>query len=102
MAAIAFDTLRYVKTLKAAGVEEKQAEAMAEAQIDLMEQMEDTRLKELATKGDVRQLEIKIMQVEVRIAESKAETIKWMFGVAAGQAMFIIAILKLFPSHGSP
>ncbi|HAT50394.1 MAG TPA: DUF1640 domain-containing protein, partial [Alphaproteobacteria bacterium] len=87
MTAIAFDTLKYVKTLKAAGVEGKQAEAMAEAQIDLMEQMEDTRLKELATKGDVRQLEVrlesKIMQVEVRIAESKAETIKWMFGVAA-------------------
>ncbi|HAT50393.1 MAG: DUF1640 domain-containing protein [Nitrospirae bacterium] len=92
MTAVAFDTLRYVRTLKAAGVEERQAEAMAEAQVDLMEQVEDTRLKELATKGDVRQL-------EVRIAESKAETIKWMFGVAAGQAMFIIAILKLFPSH---
>ncbi|HIJ85127.1 MAG TPA: hypothetical protein HPQ00_13120, partial [Magnetococcales bacterium] len=46
----------------------------------------------LATKGDVQRFELKI-------AELKAETIQWMFGVATGQAMFIIAILKMFPSH---
>ncbi|MBF0109459.1 MAG: hypothetical protein HQL76_09805 [Magnetococcales bacterium] len=76
---------KYVKTLKTFGFDEKQAEALAEAQTDLLDHVEASLLKELATKRD--------------IAELKAETIKWMFGIAAGQAMFIIAILKMFPAH---
>ncbi|MBF0138645.1 MAG: DUF1640 domain-containing protein [Magnetococcales bacterium] len=96
MTTITFDTHKYIKTLKAAGFEERQAEALADAQTGFVQQVEETRLKELATKGDLRQLELKL---EATIAESKAETIKWMFGVATGQAMFIIAILKMFPSH---
>lgn len=60
--------------------------------VGLMGQREEMRLKDLATKGDVQKLELKI-------AELRAEIIKWMFGVATGQAMFIIAILKMFPSH---
>ncbi|MBF0434928.1 MAG: DUF1640 domain-containing protein [Magnetococcales bacterium] len=96
MTTITFDTHKYIKTLKAAGFEERQAEALADAQTGFVQQVEETRLKELATKGDLRQLELKL---EAKIAESKAETIKWMFGVATGQAMFIIAILKMFPSH---
>lgn len=92
MTTIAFDTHRYVKTLTAVGFDESQAEAMAQAQSDFTKQLEASNLKELATKSDVQRLELKI-------AELKAETIKWMFGVATGQAMFIIAILKMFPSH---
>ena len=49
MAAITFDTLKFVETLKEAGVNEKQAKAMVEAQRDsLSEAMES----QLATKGD--------------------------------------------------
>ncbi|MBF0418854.1 MAG: DUF1640 domain-containing protein [Magnetococcales bacterium] len=96
MTTITFDTHKYIKTFKSAGFEERQAEALADAQTGFVQQVEETRLKELATKGDLRQLELKL---EDKIAESKAETIKWMFGVATGQAMFIIAILKMFPSH---
>ncbi|MBF0173685.1 MAG: hypothetical protein HQL83_09605 [Magnetococcales bacterium] len=43
----------------------------------------------LATKADLK----------LAISECRTDIIKWMFGVAAGQAMFIIAIIKLFPSH---
>ena len=45
MVAIAFDTLKYAKRLKDAGVPEKQAEAEAEAL--------EVNLKELATKDDL-------------------------------------------------
>ena len=45
MATIAFDTLKYAKRLKDAGVPEKQAEAEAEAL--------EVNLKELATKDDL-------------------------------------------------
>ncbi|MBF0435341.1 MAG: DUF1640 domain-containing protein [Magnetococcales bacterium] len=79
MTTISFDTL--IKTLKSAGFEKRQAEA----QTELLEQVVSDHVKELATKRD--------------IAELKAETIQWMFGVATGQAMFIIAILKMFPSR---
>lgn len=85
MTTIAFDTLEFTEQLKTSGVPDDQAKGHAKAMAHVLEQVEETRLKELATKRD--------------IAELKAETIKWMFGVATGQAMFIIAILKLFPSH---
>ena len=58
--------------------------------------MRDFRLEDVATKGGLKELKA---ELEAKISESKAEMIMWMFGVAAGQAMFIIAILKLFPSH---
>ncbi|HAT51297.1 MAG: DUF1640 domain-containing protein [Nitrospirae bacterium] len=92
MTTITFDTYTAIKRLKAAGFDELQAEALS----DTIKEAQETQLADLATKGDIRQLELKL---EAKIAESKAETIKWMFGVATGQAMFIIAILKLFPSH---
>ncbi|MBF0309047.1 MAG: DUF1640 domain-containing protein [Magnetococcales bacterium] len=91
-----FDTLKYVKTLKAAGFEEKQAEALAEAQTSLQEQVETFRQKERTTKGDLQAAEARL---QTRIAEAKAETIQWLCGVAAAQAVFILAILKMFPAR---
>ncbi|HIJ85125.1 MAG: hypothetical protein HW380_1282 [Magnetococcales bacterium] len=85
MATITFDTHDAIRRLKAAGFDELQAEAISSTFKDAV----DTHLAELATKADLR----------LAISEAKAETVKWMFGVATGQAMFIIAILKMFPSH---
>ena len=53
MATIAFDTLRFSKRLKDAGVPDKQAEAEAEALAEVFE----VNLKELATKDDLVALE---------------------------------------------
>ncbi len=50
MSAIAFDTLKYSKRLKEAGVPDKQAEAEAEALAEVLE----VNLKDLATKEDLR------------------------------------------------
>ncbi|HIJ84135.1 MAG: DUF1640 protein [Magnetococcales bacterium] len=103
MTAITFDTHEYIKELKAVGFTEEQAEVQAKTlssifktNLDELATRRDLKELELATRSDLRQLELKL---EAKIAESKAETIKWLFGVATGQAMFIIAILKMFPSH---
>jgi len=48
-----FDTLRYVKTLKAADVPEKQAEAQVEALRDVLEAALADQSTQLATKADV-------------------------------------------------
>ncbi|MEO5328679.1 MAG: CCDC90 family protein [Magnetococcus sp. THC-1_WYH] len=96
MTAVTFDTHAYIKELKSAGFTEEQAEVQAKTLSSIFK----TNLDELATRRDLKELELTI-KAELRrdIETAKAETIKWMFGVATGQAMFIIAILKLFPSR---
>lgn len=37
-------------------------------------------------------------ELEVKFAEGKAETIKWVVGVGFAQAAMILAVLRLFPS----
>ncbi|MBF0163292.1 MAG: DUF1640 domain-containing protein [Magnetococcales bacterium] len=95
-ATITFDTHAFVKELKAAGFTEEQAEV----QTRILSSVFKTHLDELATRRDLKELELTI-KAELRkdIETAKAETIKWMFGVAAGQALFIVTLLKLFPGH---
>ncbi|MBF0262662.1 MAG: DUF1640 domain-containing protein [Magnetococcales bacterium] len=90
--AVTFDTMTYAKRFKAAGFTESQAEEVVTA----LREVRDARLDELATKGDIKEAKA---EMEAKIADAKAEIIKWMFGVAAGQAAFVITILKMFPSH---
>ena len=54
MTVLTFDTLKYVKTLKAAGFEEPWAEALADVQRDIL----SANLEELATKRDIKELEL--------------------------------------------
>ncbi|GAB0057348.1 hypothetical protein SIID45300_01675 [Candidatus Magnetaquicoccaceae bacterium FCR-1] len=85
MTAITFDTHTAIKRLKAAGFDEQQAEALS----DTIREAQEAKLNELATKGDLKEA----------IAEAKVDIIKWMFGVSAGQALFILTVLKMFPAH---
>jgi hypothetical protein len=72
-----FDTLAYAKALRAANVENTQAEAMADALKGAL-----TRgSSELATKAD--------------LAELKAELLKWMFGQAIAIVGLTVALMKL-------
>ena len=61
---IAFDTLSYVKKLKAAGVPEQQAEVQAETFNEIIEER-------LATKQDLKELEVSlkrdIKELEMRL-----------------------------------
>jgi len=81
-----FDTLQYVKRLKAADVPEKQAEAQAEALRAALE------TQDVATKGDIALLEAKI-------AIARRDTIIWLGGISI--AGFSVVISVLFRLLGS-
>ena len=84
-----FDTLSYARRLKEAGVDEKQAEAHAEAVRDAMTQG-------AATKADIAHLENKIDKglaaLETRIAELKVTLLPAIVGVG-GVVAAVIAFL---------
>jgi hypothetical protein len=113
------DTLQIVKRLKEAGFAEPQAEALTIVFRDFRE----TDFSTFATRADIQSLKSEIERVEtklvteiervetklvteiglaeskleVKIAESKAEVIRWVFGIAFAQAALILTILRLFP-----
>jgi predicted phage-related endonuclease len=66
MSAVAFDTLKYAKRLKEAGFTEQQAEALASAQVDLIE-------ARLATKADIFGLTRDIKEVEAKLTRDIKE-----------------------------
>ncbi|MBF0311540.1 MAG: DUF1640 domain-containing protein [Magnetococcales bacterium] len=98
--AIPFDTLAFVKELESAGVPAPQAEAQAKALSGVLQKVEESHLKELATKGDV----------ETAVGAAKIEIIKWTAGMFAAQTALIIgamfAVMKLnqppAPVHQAP
>ena len=61
MATITFDTHKFVKTLEAAGVPVSQAEAISNA----VKEAQDSA--EIATKADIRELEMRIRELELRL-----------------------------------
>ena len=75
MAAITFDTLKFARRLKAAGVPEKQAEAEAEALAEVFSEALETQL---ATKSDIVRL------------EGELKLIKWMVGLVIGGVLALV------------
>ena len=59
---VTFDTLKFVETLKASGFDEPQAKGMAIA----IQEVQKPNLDEIASKGDLRELEARIMG-EIRL-----------------------------------
>jgi len=85
MTSVAFDTLGYFEKLPSAGVPEPQAKAHADAMRGLVEER-------LATKGDLRELE---MRLDLRLAELKGDLVKWVAGMLVAQAAVVAALVKL-------
>ncbi len=77
MATITFDTLKFANRLKDAGVPAAQAEAQAYAIADALVG------SDLVTKSDL----------QVAIAELRADIIKWMVGLALVQVGLLVGIL---------
>jgi len=96
MSSLTFDTLKFANTLKDAGVPEKQAEAEARALSDVLE----VNLKDLVTKDDLRHELIQVeARIEVKIAETKAELVRWVVAVGLLQITIITALLlRLLPA----
>ena len=67
MTAITFDTLAYVKTLRDAGIEERQAEAQAAALANVLK----SGAAELATRQDIAQIEFALKQQGDRLEARK-------------------------------
>jgi hypothetical protein len=80
MAAVMFDTHKFVRKLKESGFEEKQAEGIAEAFKDASGEAE------LVTKRDLKELELKM---DTRFEQLKGEIslVKWMLGAILGLAV---------------
>lgn len=97
MTTLTFDTLAYVKKLREAGVDEKQAEAQAAALATVLK----SGTGDLATQRDVeslrsdlkRDLEVLRSELKKDIAETKAELIRWVVGVGILQTALIVGIL---------
>ncbi len=87
-----FDTLAHVRTLREAGVEQKQAEAHAEAARALR--------AGLATKADLDSLETRLdARFEARIADLRADLYRalWVQGASLVAVMTaLVAAFKLF------
>jgi hypothetical protein len=82
MATITFDTLKYSKRLIEAGYTQKQAEAAADVQKEVLSEVLDTTL---ATREDIHGIDKKIARIEAEII-----SMKWMMGFVAGG---IVALL---------
>lgn len=80
MSAVPFDTLKFVKTLEASGIENKQAEAIANAY------REASSDQELGTKKD--------LQIELAPIKANMQIIKWINGLMLGG--IVALILKAF------
>lgn len=104
MTTISFDTLQFVQRLRKAGINEGEAEAIAEAVRDVQDSADVATKYDLALvqqdiaglRKDVAVIEAKL---EVKIAETKGELVRWVVGVGMLQTAMIAAlIMKLIPS----
>lgn len=80
MTAITFDTHKFVQKLRDSGLTEKQAEGITDAFRDAQSEAQ------VATKLDIKELEVKM-------AENKAEMIRWVVGAGFLQTVLIAALL---------
>lgn len=79
MTTVTFDTLKFARRLKDAGMAEAQAEAFAEAFQDAQRQVD------VVTKADLR----------AELAELKTDIVKWVAGMLLLQAGLVAALVKL-------
>ena len=84
-----FDALAYFEKLKAAGVPEEQARVQANAFRDFSAIQEENNRKELATKADLRESELRL-QKEIEV--SKRDILKWLIGLLLTQSALLIAV----------
>ena len=112
--AIVFDSHRFVRNLTASGFTERQAEALANEQVQLLNGNLATRTdlasvqtnleaKLTGVKTDLASvqtnLEVKLAGVkadlEVKIANVQTNMLKWMFAALIAQASVVVTLIKL-------
>ncbi|MDO9140370.1 MAG: DUF1640 domain-containing protein [Methylobacter sp.] len=102
MTTVTFDTHDFVKRLKGVGFSEEQAKVLTDLQktivSNILEQARhDYKLDDLATKRDLKELELKIelvkSELKREIAETKADLIRWVVGVGLLHITIIAGLL---------
>lgn len=79
MSTITFDTHKFIRKLRDAGFEEKQAEAVADA-------FQEAQSESLPVTRDY---------LDSRLFELENRMVKWGIGLALGQVAVIVALVKL-------
>lgn len=74
-----FDTHTYIKKLESVGVSEEQAEIHMEM------------IKEIISSDQI----VSKQYLDLRLAELRAEIVKWIIGVAGAQVALIVTLIKL-------
>ncbi|GHT92123.1 hypothetical protein AGMMS49545_09180 [Betaproteobacteria bacterium] len=91
MTAITFDTLQVSRKLQARGFKIEQAEGISETLQEII------NVAEVATTRDIKELELTIKaKIEVKLAETKAEIIKWNIGAVIGSVGLAVTLIKMF------
>jgi hypothetical protein len=101
-----FDTLNYTKRLKAAGVPAEQAEAHTMALADVLAlqtaSKADLELLNFDLSARMERLELFVKEqiaiLRTEMQQQKADLLKWMFLLAAGQTSIIIGAVR-YMSH---
>ena len=75
---------------------EQEAEALVTFVDHKIRDNNETNLNVLATKGDIAELKVEMSNLEVKIADSKAEMIKWMFIFWIGQVAVTVGFLVVY------
>jgi hypothetical protein len=100
MAVVAFDTLKLAQRLEAAGLPTGQAQAVAVALAETIGEAVVTReYLDLRLAEQTARIDARFAEVDGKIAETRAEILKWMFGAVGLQTLGILggvaALLKL-------
>lgn len=84
MADATFDTLEYARKLESVGFSREQADTQAEAFRAFTESQNEKLRQNLASKGDIAQLDARIRELELRLPkemrESEMRLLKWQIG----------------------
>lgn len=88
-----FDTLAYARKLEQAGFTREQAEVQAEAFGNFSSQQDEKSKRELATRGDLRETELRLQkeieQVRGEIRNAELRLLKWQWGIAIALAVIM-------------
>lgn len=93
--AVTFDTHEFIKELRTAGFEERQAEALSVA----MRKAQDSRMDELATKGDLFASKVELKDEMVKLdrrmdrLEAEFKLMKWMLALTMAGVTGILTLL---------
>jgi hypothetical protein len=102
-AQLGFDTLAFVKRLAASGMDSRQAEALAEALNDIvfdsLATKTDLRGLELSMRSDLKELELRLRselnKLEIRLSNSLTARMAAMIGGSSALVVGVLGALKI-------